>query len=84
LLGVSIANDELNRAGVETHAVGGAIEHGLRIVSMSFRARFALFWHHVQKVDACCFEVGHVLQHADHFFHMAFAGIGNQQVPEHD
>jgi hypothetical protein len=51
---------------------------------MSLGASFALFWDHVQQIDSRCFEAGYVLQHADHFFHMAFAGIGNQQVPKHD
>ena len=64
--------------------IDSAIEHRLRIVSVSFGAGFALFWHHVQKIDACSFEAWDVLQHADHFFHMALARIGNEQVPKHD
>ena len=37
----------------------------------------------MQQVHSRCLKSGQVSQHADHLFHVAFAGVGDQQVLEH-
>ena len=82
LLGIALAQNRVDLTWVEL-LLNCFCQQGTTLLPVLLQVAAVLLWDHMQEVEPGAGKAGDVPEHADHFFHMTFAGIGNQQVAEH-
>ena len=83
LLGIALAQDRVDLTWVEAKLLNCFCQQGTALLPVLLQVAAVLVGDHMQEVEPGAGKAGDVPEHADHFFHMTLAGIGNQQVAEH-
>ena len=83
LFGVALAQDRVHLAWVEAQPLNGFGQQGAALLPVLLEVAAVLVGDHMQQVEPGAGKTRDIPEHADHFFHMTLAGIGDQQVAEH-
>ena len=83
MFGIALAQDRVHITGIQAQSLNGFGQQGATVFPMLLKVAAVLVGDHVQQVEPRAGKTGDIAEHANHFFHMPLAGVGDQQVAEH-